>query len=443
MRASEQLKVSIEALARAAIQPRPEFVRGQTLVPVTAPNFDWQEIANAVSAAVDFKPAAGPWADKLEAMLAKRFEVHAARLTNSGSSANLLAISALMSPLLGRDRLKPGDEVITVAACFPTTVAPIIQCGLVPVFVDVDLATANVDVTQLEAAVSPARTRAVFLAHTLGNPFNVSAVQDFCQKHDLFLIEDACDAVGATWGPSKQPVGSFGDLATLSFYPAHHMTMGEGGAVLVRHSPMYGGALLQAVTSLRDWGRACYCKPGVDNTCGERFSGSFGLLPKGYDHKYVYSHLGYNLKVTDMQAAIGVAQMAKLPAGIKARQWNWQLLKEDLANLSRFFVLPEMTEGGEASPFGFLLSVRPEAPFTRDAIVQHLEQMKVQTRALFAGNLIHHPAMHDVRYRVVGELENTNMLMAHAFWIGVHPGITNEMGMYMRDTIRHFVTEVR
>jgi CDP-6-deoxy-D-xylo-4-hexulose-3-dehydrase len=416
------VREELEALARRVLKTPPAFVPGETFVPVTAPVYGVEELVNGMEAVLEFKPAAGRWASKLEMMLSKQFNVHAARLTNSGSSANLLAVAAM-------NAIK-GSEVITVAAAFPTTVAPLVQHGLTPVFVDVDPTTANVDVTQLEAALSP-WTCGVMLAHTLGNPFNIDAVLAFCTKHNLWLIEDACDAFGATW--RGQPVGSFGNLATLSFYPAHHMTTGEGGVVLCRSENC------KAVTSLRDWGRSCWCDPGADGTCGNRFGQTHGSLPDGYDHKYVYSHLGYSLRMTDMQAAIGVAQMARMPAGISARRENWNALHSAFSNFDFDLILPSIEAHANPSPFGFLISVDPDAKFTRNEIVQHLERHKIATRPLFAGNLTRHPAMAKVNFRTVGKLTNTDFLMNNAFWIGVHPGITPEMRGYMIEVVRDFV----
>lgn len=437
----ERLKRDIESLAIAALDARtaPPFVPGETVVPVTAPVYGHQELVNAITAVLEFQPAAGHWATKLEVMLAKWFGVRAARLTNSGSSANLLALAALMRVPVNQRRVYRGDEVITVAAAFPTTVAPIVQHGLIPVFVDVEWDTANIDVQRLEDALSP-QTRVVMLAHTLGNPFNVAAVKAFCNKHDLWLIEDCCDAVGATW--EGQKVGSFGDLATLSFYPAHHMTMGEGGAVLIPEGRATSD-LRHIVTSLRDWGRDCWCAPGRDNTCGKRFAVPPEVrrsLPADWDHKYTYSHLGYNMRVTDMQAAIGVAQMARLDSGIQARRANWYAYLNAFAHPAPldFFNLPTRESTASPSPFGFLISTCARTPFTREQIVRHLEAKKIQTRPLFAGNLLRHPAMRGVLHRSIGNLPNTDYLMRNAFWIGVHPGITPEMRAYVIDTINTF-----
>jgi CDP-6-deoxy-D-xylo-4-hexulose-3-dehydrase len=333
----------------------------------------------------------------------------------------------MTSPKLGHRRLVPGDEVITVAAGFPTTVNPILQNGLVPVFVDVTLPTYNVDVSQLDAALS-GRTRALILAHTLGNPFDLTAVTEFARKHDLWLIEDCCDAVGSTWQGRK--VGTFGDLATTSFYPAHHITMGEGGAVLT-NQPL----LKSIVESFRDWGRDCWCQPGCDNTCGKRFGWKSGGLPYGYDHKYTYSHIGYNLKATDMQAAVGVAQLQKLDSFIEARRRNFEMLREGLRGLEEFFILPEATAGSQPSWFGFPIAVREDAPFTRNQVTEYLEQHQIATRLLFGGNLVRQPAYRDSAFRVVGTLKNADFVMNQVFWIGLYPGIGPAIVQYMLEAL--------
>jgi CDP-6-deoxy-D-xylo-4-hexulose-3-dehydrase len=356
--------------------------------------------------------------------------VRHALLVNSGSSANLVALSALTSPSLGGERLKPGDEVITVAAGFPTTVNPIIQNGLVPVFVDVHLPTYGVNVGQLEEALGP-RTRAVMIAHTLGNPFDLGAVRAFCTKHDLYLIEDCCDAVGATY--DGKGVGTFGDLATTSFYPAHHITMGEGGAVLTG-----APALKRLVESFRDWGRDCWCEPGKDNTCGKRFCWQLGDLPEGYDHKYTYSHIGYNLKLTDMQAAVGVAQLERLPGFIAARRRNFAFLTAGLRDLDDVLELPEPTPNSEPSWFGYPILVRADAPFARDELTAFLESRKIATRLVFGGNLVRQPAYRDVHHRVVGDLASSDRVMHGAFWIGLYPGLTEAMLSYTIESIHAF-----
>ena len=402
--------------------------------------FDERELANLVDSSLEFWLTTGPYAARFEREFADFLQVQHCSLVNSGSSANLLAFMALTSPKLGARRINRGDEVITVAAGFPTTVAPIIQYGAVPVFIDVSLPTYNVDCTLLEAALS-GKTKAVMLAHTLGNPFDIAAVKEFCDRHGLWLIEDNCDALGSRYlyRGEWRYTGTIGHLGTSSFYPPHHMTMGEGGAVYTDDT-----TLKRLVESFRDWGRDCWCPSGKDNTCGNRFTQRFGELPYGYDHKYVYSHFGYNLKVTDMQAAVGVAQLEKLPGFIQARRENWRLLREGLQCLSGSFVLPEATENSDPSWFGFLLTVREGACRSREEIVNHLEAKGIQTRMLFAGNLIKHPCFDEMRetgkgFRVVGELKNTDAIMERTFWIGVYPGMTREMIDFMIETICEFV----
>jgi CDP-6-deoxy-D-xylo-4-hexulose-3-dehydrase len=351
-------------------------------------------------------------------------------LTNSGSSANLLAISPLTSPNLGERRLKPGDEVITVAAGFPTTVNPIVQNQMIPVFVDVDVETYNINIEEMKKALST-KTRAIMIAHTLGNPFNLREVTKFAKENNLYLIEDCCDAVGSTY--EGKMVGTFGDTATVSFYPAHHMTMGEGGAILTNKF-----IYKRLIESFRDWGRDCYCEPGANNTCGKRFGYQLGSLPYGYDHKYIYSHIGYNLKVTDMQAAVGVAQLKKLPSFIKRRKENFNSLYNHLKKYEQYLVLPKATENSDPSWFAFPLSVREGSPFVRNDIVQHLETNNILTRMLFAGNLIRQPAYKDVNYRVVGDLKNTDFIMNNTFVVGVYPGIDAEKMAYMLSTFDKF-----
>ena len=407
--------------------PGNTFIPGQSPVPVAGRVFDAQEVESLVDSSLDFWLTTGRFAEQFEKAFAKFIGIRTATLVNSGSSANLLALSALTSPKLGDRRLRPGDEVITVAAGFPTTVNPIIQNGLVPVFVDVQVPTYNIDVSQLDAALSE-RTRAVMIAHTLGNPFDLKAVTAFTKKHDLWLIEDCCDAVGSTY--CGQKVGTFGDLATVSFYPAHHITMGEGGCVLAGH-PL----LKTLVESFRDWGRDCWCEPGKQDTCGKRFGWQLGDLPCRYDHKYTYSHIGYNLKLTDMQAAVGVAQLQKLPAFIEARKTNFRALYEGMRDLQEFFILPEATAGSDPSWFGFPLAIRPGGPHSRSDVVEFLERNKVATRLLFAGNLVRQPAYSDVRYRIAATLDNADFVMNQVFWIGVYPGITGSMVDYMLEIL--------
>jgi CDP-6-deoxy-D-xylo-4-hexulose-3-dehydrase len=426
-----QIRDLVAAYHDAAFAPRP-FVPGETPVPVAGRVFDAQDIQSLMEATLDFWLTTGRFAAQFEKSFAKYFGIRTATLVNSGSSADLLALTALTSPKLGERQLKPGDEVITVAGGFPTTVNPIIQNGLVPVFLDLQIPTYNIDTTHLEEAYSD-RTKAVVIAHTLGNPFDLAAITSFVRRHNLWLIEDCCDAVGATY--NGQRAGTFGDLATVSFYPAHHLTMGEGGCVLT-DKPM----LKTLVESFRDWGRDCWCDPGKENTCGKRFDWQLGDLPCGYDHKYTYSHIGYNLKMTDMQAAVGVTQLQKLPGFIEARRANFARLKEGLRDLQEFFILPEATPNSDPSWFGFPLAVRSGAPFNRNQVIAYLEQRKIATRLLFAGNLLRQPAYKDIRHRVVGPLDNTDFVMNNVFWIGVYPGITSEMIDYVLDTFHHVAT---
>ncbi len=398
--------------------------------------FDDKEISALIDASLDFWLTTGRFAEKFEKDFAKFLGVKHCSLTNSGSSANLLAFMALTSPKLGDRRIKKGDEVITVAAAFPTTVAPIIQYGAVPVFVDVTLPTYNIDCAQLEKAVS-SKTRAVMVAHTLGNPFDLKKVKEFCDEHNVWLIEDNCDALGSRYcyNGEWQYTGTIGHISTSSFYPPHHMTMGEGGAVYTNDS-----LLNRLVESFRDWGRDCWCPSGRDNTCKQRFTQQFGELPKGYDHKYVYSHFGYNLKVTDMQAAIGCAQLEKLPGFIEARKRNWKMLRDGLSSLGERFILPEPTDNSDPSWFGFLLTVKNTRDSARGKIVEHLEKNGIQTRMLFAGNLLKHPCFDQMRasndgYRVIGNLANTDRIMDHTFWVGVYPGMSESMVRFIIDTV--------
>jgi CDP-4-dehydro-6-deoxyglucose reductase, E1 len=404
------------------------FIPGESPIPVSGRVFDAVEMRTLVDASLDFWLTTGRFAQQFEREFAAFMCVRDAVLVNSGSSANLLAVSCLTSPKLGDRRLRHGDEVITSAAGFPTTVNPIVQNGLVPVFVDIEVPTYNVDVSALEAARSP-RTRAIILAHTLGNPFDLDAVTAFARRHGLWLVEDCCDAVGSVYRGRR--VGTSGDLATVSFYPAHHITMGEGGCVLS------GQPLLKTlVESFRDWGRDCWCEPGDQNTCGKRFDWQLGGLPHGYDHKYIYSHIGYNLKATDLQAAVGVAQLTKLPGFIDARRRNFQTLYDGLKPLEEFFILPKATPGADPSWFGFPIAVRPGAPFTRAEVVRFLEGKKIATRSLFGGNLVRQPAYAEVPHRVVGDLANADFAMERVFWIGVYPGLTPAMIDYMLDSLR-------
>jgi CDP-6-deoxy-D-xylo-4-hexulose-3-dehydrase len=412
-----------------AAQP---FRPGSTPVPVAGRVFDEAELVTLVDAALDFWLTTGRYAEELEGKLAQFIGVKHACLCNSGSSANLLALSALTSPQLGDRRLRPGDEVITLAAGFPTTVNPIYQNQMTPVFVDVTLGTYNVDVTALAEAITP-QTRAIMLPHTLGNPFEVDAVLALARQHDVWVIEDNCDALGARY--RGQRTGSLGHLATHSFYPAHHITMGEGGCVMTADHQ-----LKILVDSFRDWGRDCRCAPGEDNACGLRYEWQLGDLPFGYDHKYVYSHVGYNLKLTDLQAAIGVAQMDKLEQFIVVRRRNWTQLREGLAKWEEFFILPEATRDSEPSWFGFPLTVRPGAPFVRNELLRVLEDRRIGTRLLFGGNLTRQPAYQGLPNRIIGTLTNSDTVMTSTFWIGVYPGITPEMLAYVLETFETYLT---
>jgi CDP-6-deoxy-D-xylo-4-hexulose-3-dehydrase len=422
-----QILSLVEDYYRAAFADE-GFEPGRSMVPYAGRVFDAKELVSLVDSSLEFWLTAGRFASRFEREFARFMGLRHAILANSGSSANLLAISALTSPKLGERRLRPGDEVITVAAGFPTTVNPIVQNGLIPVFVDIEIPTYNVDASLLEGAVS-SRTSAIILAHTLGNPFDLDVVKAFARRHGLWFVEDCCDAVGSTW--HGRPVGTFGDLATVSFYPAHHITMGEGGCVLTDR-PL----LKTLVESFRDWGRDCWCEPGRDNTCGQRYDQQLGGLPCGYDHKFTYSHLGYNLKATDLQAAVGVAQLEKLPEFIETRRRNFRFLRRELADLEEFFILPEPTLGAEPSWFGFPIAVRPEAPFTRDQVLRLLESAKIATRLLFAGSLVRQPAYREVNYRVAGDLTQTDFVMNQVFWIGVYPGLTAGMLEHVVNTLR-------
>ena len=412
------------------------FEAGKTRVNYAGRVFDEKEMTNLADATLEFWLTHGRWSREFEKRLAALLGVRAALLVNSGSSANLLAFMTLTSPLLGDRRVRRGDEVITIAAGFPTTVAPIVQYGAVPVFVDVDPRTANVDVTKLEAAVSP-KTKAVMLAHTLGNPFDVKAVKAFCEKHDLWLVEDNCDALGSK--VDGKFTGTWGDLGTSSFYPPHHLTTGEGGAVYT-DDPL----LKKIALSLRDWGRDCWCESGVDNTCGCRFTKQFGQLPLGYDHKYVYSHFGYNLKATDLQAAVGCAQLEKLDAFTAKRKANYARLADGLKDIATLEIC-RATPGADPSWFGFLMTVRPDAGFSRNDLAQHLEAKGVQTRNLFAGNILRHPCfeglVEGVDYRVAGTLDATDRIMNDALWIGVYPGMDAARLDYMVATIRKWAAK--
>jgi CDP-4-dehydro-6-deoxyglucose reductase, E1 len=396
-----------------------KFVPGESMVPPSGKVFGAEEVCNAVDAALDFWLTTGRFNASFERKLAEFLDVRWAVTTNSGSSANLLALAALTSPKLGEQALRPGDEIITVAAGFPTTVNPAVQHGMVPVFVDVEIPTYNIQAEKIEAAVTE-KTAAIMVAHTLGNPFNLAEVMRIAKKYDLWVIEDCCDALGSRY--EGQLVGTFGDIGTLSFYPAHHITMGEGGAVFANDNQ-----LKILVESFRDWGRDCWCDPGNDNTCGKRFQWQLGDLPFGYDHKYVYSHIGYNLKITDFQAAVGLAQLERLPGFIAQRRENFAYLYERLKPFEEFLILPEATAGSEPAWFGFPVTLRPEAPLTRLELLTYYDENKIGSRLLFSGNLTRQPAYKDVRYRIAGELRNTDLIMNQTFWLGIYPGITREM----------------
>jgi CDP-6-deoxy-D-xylo-4-hexulose-3-dehydrase len=415
--------------------PERIFVAGESVVPVSGKVLSGSDLRSLVDSALDCWLTTGRFATEFERRFSRFFGVRGCSLVNSGSSANLVAFSALTSPKLGDRRLKPGDEVITLAAGFPTTVNPILQNQCVPVFVDISLPTYQLDATQLEGALSE-RTRGIMFAHTLGNVCDLDAVVRFAKKHDLWFVEDSCDALGSTY--NGQVVGTFGDLATVSFYPAHHITMGEGGAVVT------DSALLKTlVESFRDWGRDCWCAPGKDNTCGKRFQWQLGELPLGYDHKYIYSHIGYNLKMTDMQAALGLSQLERLPRFIAARRKNFRYLHERLKVFEEVLILPESCPEADPSWFGFPLGIREDAPFTRNALIESLESRKIGTRLLFAGNLVRQPAYQGAKYRVSAELKITDYVMRNVFWIGVYPGLTEPMLDHIVDSFSAFMRNIK
>ncbi len=431
---ADELRAQILALTETYFERQfaaKPFFPGSSPVPVAGKVLDAEDIRNLVDASLDGWLTTGRFAAEFEKKFARFFGVRSASLVNSGSSANLVAFSALTSPRLGERQVRPGDEVITVAAGFPTTVNPILQHGCVPVFVDVTLPNYQIDCAKLDDALSP-KTKVVMVAHTLGNPFPVREVAAWARAHNLWLVEDCCDALGSTY--DGQMVGTFGDFATVSFYPAHHITMGEGGAVLT-DKPL----LKTLGESFRDWGRDCWCEPGADNTCGKRYDWQLGGLPYGYDHKYTYSHIGYNLKLTDMQAAIGVSQLKKLPGFIAARKSNYAYLRAQVAELEEFFLLPEPTPNSDPSWFGFPLSVRDGAPFERTALLRHLDERKVGSRLLFGGDLTRQPAYERVPFRVAGELKNTDFILRNSFWIGLYPGLSEPMLDYAVGALREFV----
>jgi CDP-6-deoxy-D-xylo-4-hexulose-3-dehydrase len=431
---AQELRSQISQLVNefAAISLAPKaFEPGVTTIPPAGKVIDSVELKLMVEASLDGWLTTGRFNDEFEKRLAQFIGVKHLITVNSGSSANLVAFSTLTSPALGARAIKSGDEVIGVAAGFPTSVNPIIQFGAIPVFVDVELGTYNIDASKIEAAISP-KTKAIMLAHTLGNPYNLEAIVAICKKHNLWLIEDCCDALGSTY--NGQMVGTFGDIGTISFYPAHHITMGEGGAVFTNNNE-----LKKIAESFRDWGRDCYCPPGKDNTCGKRFCWKMGSLPEGYDHKYTYSHLGYNLKITDMQAACGLAQMDKAASFVQARKDNFKFLRERLASSEEFLILPEATPNSDPSWFGFPITLRDNAPVSRVDLLTYLDQKKIGTRLLFAGNLIRQPYMTGRNYRVSGELTNTDIIMNNTFWIGVYPGLSREMLEYAAKQIECYL----
>lgn len=407
-----------------------EFIPGKSAINYAGRVYNEEELINLVDASLDFWLTAGRYSAQFERELADFLGVKYALLTNSGSSANLLAISALTSPLLKDRRLQPDDEVITTACGFPTTLNPILQNNLVPVFVDIELSTYNIDVTKIEDAITP-KTKAIFVAHTLGNPVNIDKILQIVEEHHLWFIEDNCDALGSIY--KGKYTGAYGDISTCSFYPAHHITMGEGGAVIT-NNPL----LKRIIASFRDWGRDCWCDTGHDNSCGKRFSWQLGKLPYGYDHKYIYSHIGYNLKVTDMQAAIGLAQLKKLNGFIEARRKNFACLYDYLKKYERYLLLPQPTANSEPGWFGFPILVKEDAPFTRSDIIRYLEENKIATRMLFGGNLTKQPAYENIQYRVSGNLKNTDIVMNNLFWIGVYPGINKEKLNWIFETFDRF-----
>ena len=412
-----------------------KFIPKKTKIHYAGRVYDSKELVNLVDSSLDFWLTTGRYAEKFERGLAKFLGIKHCLLVNSGSSANLLAVSALTSPLLKERQLKPGDEVITTACGFPTTLNPIIQNNLVPVFIDVDLGTHNIQAEKIEKAITK-KTKAIFTAHTLGNPINIGIIKKIVNKHDLWWLEDNCDSLGSKY--RGQYTGTFGDISTCSFFPAHHITMGEGGAVLT-NDPL----LRKIIMSFRDWGRACWCETGHDNTCKKRFGQKFGDLPYGYDHKYVYSHIGYNLKITDMQAAVGAAQLEKLPRFIKARQENFKYLFNVFKEYEKYFILPKAEKYSEPSWFGFPVFVKDTAPFKRTDIINYLEDNKIATRMLFGGNLTKQPAYRNSKYRISGSLKNTDLVMNNLFWIGVYPGLTSKMFVYIKKSVANFFSKGR
>lgn len=425
----QQILTLVEEFGKSKYQDQP-FDKEHSVIPPSGKVLDQHELMLMVEASLDGWLTAGRFNEEFEKKLANYLGVSYLSTTNSGSSANLLAFSALTSSRLGDKAIKPGDEVITVAAGFPTTVNPALMYGCVPVFVDVDIKTHNIDTSMLNDALSD-KTKAVMLAHSLGNPFNLQEVMEFCQNNNLWLIEDNCDALGSRY--NGQLTGTFGHIGTLSFYPAHHITMGEGGAVFTNDHE-----LKKTIESFRDWGRDCYCPPGKDNTCGNRFGWKLGDLPEGYDHKYIYTHMGFNLKITDMQAACGLAQIDKLEKFITIRKENFQYLKEKLSSCEEFLHLPEATQNSDPSWFGFLMTIKEGVDFRRNELIEYLNQCRINTRFLFAGNLIKQPYMKEQQYRVIGNLENTDFVMNNSFWVGVYPGLSKEHLDYIVEKIETF-----
>lgn len=432
--AREQIKTLVAGYYHSFKEKKVPFQPGDR-INYASRVFDEKEMCALTDAMLDFWLTTGRFSEQFEKEFAQWIGVKFAHLVNSGSSANLIAFSVLTAPELGERQIRRGDEIITVACGFPTTVTPILQYGAVPVFVDVTVPQYNIDVTRLETALSP-KTKAVMIAHTLGNPFDLKAVREFCTKHDLWLVEDNCDALGSqyTIGGETRYTGTWGDIGTSSFYPPHHMTMGEGGCVYT-NDPL----LNRLILSYRDWGRDCICPSGHDNFCGHRFDGDYGELPHGYDHKYVYSHFGYNLKVTDMQAAVGCEQLKKFPSFIERRRYNWERLHKALECVSDRIILPEPAENSRPSWFGFMISIRPESGLERNKITREIEAHNIQTRLLFSGNLVKHPCFDEIRgtdqYRVAGTLENTDFIMNNSFWVGVYPGMSDEMIDFMAESI--------